>query len=208
MKIYYVILSLLILTASQSFGQKARAELIFKDGSLLEGIAEPIHSYNIKFKKDHNAKKQYFSFEEVDTLKVYYDFEPTVYVLVKIKDGYVPKVLELVCAGKNAVYYRNILPGKTLPVAIPSNDGGSIMIGGGISRGTHSYVRKTNEEEAIHLASSNWISKNFKNTASNFFSDCTELVEKIQNREFKKRDLNEIIEFYNTKCLTTKKIEL
>lgn len=193
-----------MLTASQSFGQKTRAELIFKDGSLLEGIAEPIHSYNIKFKKDLNAKKQYFSFDEVDTLKVYYDLEPTIYVLVKIKKGYVPKVLELARSGKNVVHYRNILPVKTLPVAIPSNDGGSFMIGGGISRGTHSYVRKPYEEEAVHLASSNWISKNFKNTASNFFSDCPELVEKIQNGEFKKRDLKEIIDFYNTKCLTTK----
>ena len=89
-----------MLTASQSFGQKSRAELIFKDGSIMEGIAEPIHSNNIKFRKELKAKRQYFTFEEVDTLKVYDEIEPTIYVLVKIKNAYVPKVLELTSAGK------------------------------------------------------------------------------------------------------------
>lgn len=190
-----------MLTASQSFGQKSRAELIFKDGSIMEGIAEPIHSNNIKFRKELKAKRQYFTFEEVDTLKVYDEIEPTIYVLVKIKNAYVPKVLELTSAGKNVVYYRDILKGGT--VAIPNSNGRTTTMGAGFSRAVYSYVRKTNEEEAVLLASSNWISKNFKNTASKFFSDCPELVKKIRNREFKKRDLKEITDFYNTKCYTT-----
>ena len=202
MKIKYVILSLLILAASQSFSQKTRAELIFKDGSLLEGIAEPINNNYIKFRKEHKAKKEYFTFEEVDTLKVYYDFVPKIYVLVKIKNRSVPKVLELARAGRNVVYYRDIIQGNIAPMAFSSmGSGGSMISGGGYINIKHSYVRKTNEEEAEHLASSNWISKNFKKSASSFFSDCPELVGKIQNSEFRKRDLKEIIEFYNTKCL-------
>ncbi len=201
MKINYVILSFLILAATQSFSQKTRAELIFKDGTILEGIAEPLNNNYIKYRKERKAKKEYFTFEEVDTLKMYYDFVPKIYVLVKIKDHPLPKILELARAGKNVVYYRDILQGNIAPMAFSSMGGGGSMIsGGGFYNIKHSYVRKTDEEEAEHLASSNWISKNFKNSASNFFSDCPELVQKIENREFKKRDLKEIIEFYNTKC--------
>lgn len=206
MKIYHGILCLLMLTASLSFGQRTRAELIFKDGSLLEGIAEPVNKNFIKFRKEPKAKKEYFTFEEVDTLKVYYDFIPTIYVMVKLKNGFAPKVMELARAGKNVVYYRSISQGNAASLGFLSNGGGAgaMMSGSGFSGAKHFYVRKTNEEGAIRLASSSWFSKNFKNTASNFFSDCPELVKKIQNREFKKRDINEIIEFYNTKCLTTK----
>ena len=62
------------------------------------------------------------------------------------------------------------------------------------------YVRKENETEVTHLGSTSWISKNFKKAASNYFKDCPNLVEKLQNKEYKKKDIREIIDFYNEYC--------
>tara|TARA_R110000744_G_scaffold361377_3_gene469116 strand:+ start:93 stop:665 length:573 start_codon:yes stop_codon:yes gene_type:complete len=185
---------------SQSFSQKTKAELIFKDGTLMKGLGEPTNVNNIRFRKERKAKKEFYSFEEVDTLKVYYDFNPTIFVIVKIKDKTVPKVLEVAHSGKNVTYFRDIEQGYSAPTRTPTGGGGFFMSGGGAYNTTYSYLRKTDEKEAVYLGSSNWMTKNFKKGASDFFSDCPLLVKKIQNRDFRKKDLKEIILFYNTEC--------
>jgi hypothetical protein len=40
----------------------------------------------------------------------------------------------------------------------------------------------------------------FKKDMSAFFSDCPELVKKIEEKEFKREHLREIVQFYNTQC--------
>lgn len=200
MNINYLLFLTFFMALSQSFSQKTKAELIFKDGSLIKGLAEPTNVNNIRFRKERKAKKEFYSFEEVDTLKVYYDFNPTIFVLVTIKDKTAPKVLEMAHSGKNVTYYRDIEEGYSAPRRTPTGGGGFLMTGGGSYNTTYSYLRKTNEKEAVYLGSSYWMTKNFKKGASNFFSDCPELVKKILNRDFRKKDLKEIILFYNTKC--------
>ncbi|SDF26864.1 hypothetical protein SAMN05421636_1422 [Pricia antarctica] len=166
----------------------------------MKGYAEPTNVNNIRFRKEKRAKKQFFSFEEVDTLKVYYDFEPTIFVLVKIKDKTVPEVLEMAHTGKNVTYFREVSQGYSAPIMTPTGGGGFLMTGGGAYNTIYSYLRKPNEEEALYLGSSYWLTKNFKKTASDFFSDCPSLVKKITDKEMKKRDLKEIINYYNSVC--------
>jgi len=40
----------------------------------------------------------------------------------------------------------------------------------------------------------------FKKGMTDYFSDCPKLVEMIDGKEFKRRDLDEIVIYYNTKC--------
>lgn len=40
----------------------------------------------------------------------------------------------------------------------------------------------------------------FKKDMADYLSDCPELVEKIQNKDFRKADIESIVEFYNTSC--------
>ncbi|WP_139205194.1 hypothetical protein [Pricia antarctica] len=200
MKLHYLIIPILLSLSIQCYGQKTRAELIFKDSTVMKGYAEPTNVNNIRFRKEKRAKKQFFSFEEVDTLKVYYDFEPTIFVLVKIKDKTVPEVLEMAHTGKNVTYFREVSQGYSAPIMTPTGGGGFLMTGGGAYNTIYSYLRKPNEEEALYLGSSYWLTKNFKKTASDFFSDCPSLVKKITDKEMKKRDLKEIINYYNSVC--------
>ena len=48
------------------------------------------------------------------------------------------------------------------------------------------------------LNSSDVLSKSFKKTAAEFFKDCPSIVEKIENKSYKKDDLEEIVKFYNS----------
>ena len=62
------------------------------------------------------------------------------------------------------------------------------------------YVRRGVSGEITHLGSNQLFSKNFKNAASDYFADCPELVTKIQNKEFKKKHVRDIVKFYNLQC--------
>jgi hypothetical protein len=200
MKIKFIVFTVIVLTIHSVFGQKTRAELIFKDGTMITGLAEPTNVGNIRFRKNRKAKKIFYSFEEVDTLKVYYDFNPTLFVLVKVQDKAKPQVLEMARHGKNVTYFRDVQQGYAPPVNMPMAGGGVMQVGGGFYSLSNSYVRKANSSEAIYLGSSSWLSKNFRKAAMDFFSDCAKLSKKIESREFKKRDLKEIIEYYNGEC--------
>ena len=62
------------------------------------------------------------------------------------------------------------------------------------------YVKNEGDSEVIHLGSNQLFTKNFKQGASEFFKSCPELVEKIQNREFKKKDIVRIVRYFNLDC--------
>ena len=190
-----LLLAFSLLFSIHLIGQKLKAELVFKDGKRLVGLGEPAHKDLIRFRKEKKAKKQFFSFAEVDTIKVYHDFVPTVFVFQRIKGRTYPEVLEVANIGKKVVFYRDDTKGFTSgtnPVGLSLPWKGTKL--------THSFVRKIDENEALHLGSNDWMSKNFKKLASNYFSDCPSLVEKLQNREFKKRDIIAILDFYNNSC--------
>lgn len=72
---------------------------------------------------------------------------------------------------------------------------------------THEYTNMYIKRENENIASNKFFSSvfnNFKKTAKNYFSDCPELVRKIENNEFNKNrrtsGLKKIVEYYNNQC--------
>ncbi|MCF6280409.1 MAG: hypothetical protein L3J14_08690 [Flavobacteriaceae bacterium] len=66
---------------------------------------------------------------------------------------------------------------------------------------TSYYVSKHDEPLLTYLgAKGSLFSKNFKKAASEYFSDCPKLVWMIKNKELKKRDIVEIVDYYNKNC--------
>lgn len=197
MKTLVALLIATVLVVANIQAQRTKAVLIFKDRTQLEGLAKLNPWDNIKFRKEKGDKRERYTFEEVDTLKLFEDTEPTIYVRVKIEDKDNPKVLELANQGKNVVCYRDVVRGNMMMTPMPN---GGMMTTGFWGTMTYSYLRKTEEKEATYLASSAWVALNFRKKASEFFADCPALVSKIQNRELKRADLEEIIDYYNTQC--------
>ncbi|WP_421804883.1 hypothetical protein [Flagellimonas sp.] len=197
MKSILVVIIAMVLCTSITSAQKTKAVLVLKNGDRLEGFAKLNAWDMIRFRKEKKAKRENYTFDQVDTLKLFEDTEPTIYVKVKIEDKENPKVLELANHGKNVVSYRDVVRGSMMMTPMPN---GGMMTTGYWGSMTYSYLRKTNEEEATYLASSAWVALNFRKRASEFFADCPALVTKIQNRELKRGDLEEIVDYYNTQC--------
>ena len=86
-----------------------------------------------------------------------------------------------------ATYFTQQSPGMY-------NAGTGMTTGGS----TYSVERFVLQKNNGSLVQPRWIS--FRKDMSKFFADCPELVQRIQDRDFKKGDLELIVQDYNQKC--------
>ncbi|MFA5297478.1 MAG: hypothetical protein WC389_04645 [Lutibacter sp.] len=189
----------LLTTLTTLKAQNAKVVITLKNGDTIMGYGK-IKSDYLKYRINRNEKSVKIHFSKLERVKIYYTGETTNYVYLKVKNEEKYKVLEEVETGNVNLY--KLSKQVYSPGYMGSNGNiGSVGFSGGYSYNINSfYVKKNGETEAIHLASNELFSKNFKEEASEYFKDCPQLVLKIQNKELKKRDLIEIIEFYNHQC--------
>ncbi|WP_190808398.1 hypothetical protein [Flagellimonas sp. S3867] len=198
MKTTTLILLVLLTCLHSLIAQKTEATILFKNGEVLTGLAKFKGEEKIIFRKTKKSEKQVFELDLVDTLKVHQKERSITYTQVRIKDSEKPKVLEMVSTGEKATLFRKISVGYNPGVPAPGGYGtGAIPTHYSISS---SYVRKAGEDEAVYLGNNQLFSKNFKKGATELFQDCPSLIKKIENKEYKKKDIKDIIEFYNNEC--------
>lgn len=173
-----------LLSMTSLFGQRDEAVLIFKDGSTMEGLAQLTNREDIKFKKTRKAKRQVYTFQEVDTLKIFFESRTITYTLVDIKNESEPELLEVLIQQGRVIHYQKVTYGGGIrPYAVH-----------------YTFLRKKGQKKATKFGSDALFSKNFKRVAAQFFNDCEELAEQIQNGQFERNDLKEIIKRYNEDC--------
>jgi hypothetical protein len=197
MKLKLLITSLILLTNLVVFGQKDKAELVFKDGNRIEGLAKLTKEGTIKFRKNRKEKKQLFTFKEVDTLFLENktgSYAP--FMQVKVKGQLTPKILLMKFTGPRLTCFEDYFMVYRAPGS--ANPGMGI---GNFYTVTNSYFKKPNEERAVQLVNNNELfPKSFRKSASAYFEDCPDLAEKILKREFKQQHINEIVQYYNYQC--------
>ncbi len=179
--------------------QKSKAVLTFKDGTVKTGLGKLSNNGKIKFRTNKGEKAVKYDFSLLDQVKI----SGKTYVYVNVIGIENPRVLERVLVGKVYLYQtqsQGYMPYGGAPGGGFGGTGGVGFSGGYSYNINNFYVRRTEEDRATHLGSNQLFSKNFKEAASNYFKDCPELVQKIQNKIFKKRDLRDIVQFYNTEC--------
>lgn len=179
------------------YAQKDTGTVIFKDGTKLEGIVMVKGYDKVIYKTDKKASKKTFQFDTIDTLKMNHRKGEKILVALKVKEHDKDQIVEVITTGENATLYKKSTLFFNPGTPMPYGTGGSVPSHSTIES---AYLKKKNESEATYLGNNALFSKNFSKTSAEFFEDCPELVKKIENKEFKKKDLKEIIEFYNTNC--------
>lgn len=190
LKKYHIALLLLSLMACCVFGtaQKTKVELTFLDGTTKEGLGKFMSNDIIKFKIDKKSKSQNIHLSKLSKVITHETVNPTTHVYLKVTESIKERRLVELFTGKVSLY------SKQEKGALPPG------MGGGIHDIDNYYVKKKNEEKATHLGSNLLFTKNFKKAASEYFKDCPDLVTKIQNKEFTKRNLFKMVSFYNHNC--------
>ena len=182
--------------------QNDRAILIFHDGSTVEGYGKLKSQDRVKFRKSKQDKAIKYHFRDLKKVTIYNDYAETIYVYQKIKGKKMYEVMEVVVVGEMSLY-KKVTYGTHAGGMGAGGFGGSGGVGFGMTTSytiEDYYVKRKDEQEVTHLGSTDLFSKNFKKAAGGYFADCPSLVKKIQTKEYKKRDIEEIVSYYNSEC--------
>lgn len=195
------------------------ATLYLRNGKTLEGFAN-IKEERVRFrKKADKGKRETYTYKTLKEFKINEDGEETVYKY-KIVPDVGPRLVKVLGEPKKgyALYSYTI-------EMTPGGGGGSwVTTGGGpvavkttfvpgvpngtlnndkIIYGYRYYISKDPESYAVLKL---WSDSNgrgdrhFRETMSEYFGDCPALIEKVENEEFSRENVQEIVEFYNKHC--------
>ncbi|MBJ2174550.1 hypothetical protein JBL43_09895 [Aureibaculum sp. A20] len=176
--------------------QKNVAKLYFNDGTEKTGLAKITYKNEIKFREENGGKKEIYNSDGIKCIEIFNIYEKPrkkTYCYKKINENN-PILLRQVINGKLSLYVLDTTTHGSM-----AGPNGSVFMTGNSS--SSYYVCKGDDEIVTHLGDrGNLFSKNFIKAASEYFKDCPELVKKIEDKAYKKRDIEEVVNFYNKDC--------
>lgn len=173
--------------------QKEKGTVTLIDGTAIDGFVK-VTSNKIIFKSDKNAKADKYDFTQAKSaIIVDKKGNEAMFEFVKINEDKDPKLLSIIVDGYLRLYSESI----TMYFGQPS----ASNPGGGFSGSSTYYIKKTNEEIAQYYVAYGYIPKvSFEKVIESYFSDCPKIQTKVENKEFKKKNYKEIVEYYNQNC--------
>jgi hypothetical protein len=188
----------LILKLNVGFCQMKPATIFFDDNTSVLGLGE-IKKDKIFFKVEENSEVSEWSYDMVTSLVFSgYGFSEK-YEYVKIGKNSSPQLIQVADEGNITLYKQIKVTNSILDVMQSGyylNNGQRL---GGVN-GLESevkyiyYVKKKGDEFAtlFHFSS--------KEKMLTYFSDCPALKKKIEQKVFTKKNIEEMIEYYNNYC--------
>lgn len=175
-----------------TFSQDYReATIIFNDSTSIKGFAE-IKNNEIYFKLKQEAKPDKWSYDIAKGIIFSgYGFSEK-FEYLKFGKHSKPKIFEVIEEGninlyrESRMYYTS--NGNTTAGKLPTNFSTYEFT-------TETfYVKKKSEEFATEISFS------FKTTAKKYFSDCEKIIEKIRNGKFTRKNIPDMVFYYNEYC--------
>jgi len=179
--------------------QGNKVELIKEDGTILKGYAK-IHNKSLSYRQNMDERYKRFKMLDFVTIHIHSKDEgKNTYKRIDINGRKKPKMMIPVVEGAVALYREEskvYTSGYGAGIGFHGNAGQSF--GGTSYAYKRLYLKRGSNERAIRI---NVSSKNkFKNAIERYFRSCPELIDKVETGEFSKKQLKEIVEFYNNHC--------
>lgn len=180
--------------------QKQQDKIILNNGTIKEGLVKiKSLTYRIKYRKEKGAKKELINLHKIKTLFINEKGKVVEYdVKYKTKSKYAsPQLYRVIRRGKANLYFKY---NKLSSASVFSFNGMATMSNSQTS--TTLFVCKNNNKVLTklgYLRAPNF-GKSFKKRAMSFFNDCPKLVKKLKTKQFKRKNIRDIVYFYNTKC--------
>lgn len=197
--IYILRFLCLLLIGGTLQAQVKKVELVKEDGTSMNGYAK-FYTKSFSYRADENERFKRFKMLDFETIRIFSEDNDTkTYKRIKVDDRKKPKMLILLVEGPVSLYLeeRQIYSsGYGAGLGVSGNTGQGI--GGTSYSYSRLYLKRNNNQNAIHIGSVS--KKKFKGVITNYFKDCPDLVKKVDAGEYSKKELKEIVEFYNNKC--------
>ncbi len=193
-----VLLNIFLFIFSNIVAQN-KISLTLKDGSVINGIGRIKADEQILFRKSEDAEKEIYNYKNVKKMTMYIDSDGSeqnyVYKIIEGSGGVGSvKLLEIIITGKINLY-QDFSSGMTY---VPNMSGSGYGFSN-YSKTTY-YISKTGSDTVTNLRIGNTYSNRFKKIAENYFKSCPELLEKINNKYFKRYGIGSVIKYYNQNC--------
>ena len=158
-------------------------EIFFNNGNIIKGIVN-VGNSKISVKKNIDGRSITFGHMGIDSVRIYNSDSVSSYIYKKHQKKIL--LLEVISTGKVQLFMY------TFPQVYG--------YGGFSGGGTMHYLGRKGESSVTRLTVKGVVDKSFKKSTSKFFKDCPKLVEKIKNREYRRDDIIEIVNYYNFEC--------
>ena len=201
MKTFVRILLTIIITFSsfEMLSQKAiittkhdyfKGTVVLKNGQELKGLIYREVNLNIRFKMTRDDKLNKIKKEEISEIKI----SDNIFKYVNYLNGSKTKILALekIIDGDVSLFVRREYHKERSLTGSYSSFRGSYE--------KHYYIGNSNGESLIYLKFANSYSSKFLKRTDKYFSDCPELIQKIDNRGFERNDIEGIVNYYNSEC--------
>jgi len=175
--------------------QNQKATIYLRSGDTIQGLVK-FTSFGIKFRYDKQSKKENYDAKKIIKLDINEQGKTNTYVYKLAKDyghSATPKLMTLITKGKINLY-RIIITNTSFQMH------GIIAVASTHSM-EHYYVCRNNSDVVTRLTTvGTFLDKNFIKAASEYFSDCQDVVNRIKNKNYRKKDMEEIVKLYNRSC--------
>ena len=192
-----------------SYGQYdwTKGALVLNNGDTLKGqIKLPMISKNIiaingkekvKYRKDRKSKK--VKYDESQVMKVIFKNSDTEIAFFEyIQTSKKKKSLfKVISSGTATLYARSVSITNSTPMYMAGPNGGTWNHWNySFNDFNEFYVLKENENIASPLITAR-MSRSFKKRAMEYFSDCSSVVSKLNEKIYIKDDIKEVVDEYN-----------
>ena len=171
MKPRHIISLLLVLLPIQLLVSQDRdADLIFYDGTVLEGFGLIKKNGDIKFRLSLEDKADTWSHDMVKRIVLYGFEDQGTYEYIQLKEGRAPKLLKLLTEGQVILYSETV---QYYSNDVSTNSQGGLSVSGNKFQNSTLYVKRKNEDYPTPL------SGNFKRKTKAYFGDCPGLHDRV-----------------------------
>lgn len=178
------------------YGSFDEIKITLRDGSVIEGLGRINVDEKIIYKENKEAEKKIYNYRTVEkiTIKINHSKTTLEYKVIEGSDNTDSvKLLEKILTGKVNLY-EDYKSGVSYSPTINGSFGFS-----NYSKTTF-YISKNGNDTVIDLKNGNIYSEKFKEIAQNLFSDCPDLLNKIDTKYFDRYRIEEVVKYYNLFC--------
>ncbi|WP_046755631.1 hypothetical protein [Kordia jejudonensis] len=192
MKFKLTLLLLFMLNFS-CFAQLNPSKIILKSGDTITGVIGKLKSKTFKYKRYSKAKPEEINFSDISSVQISYSKNSIkTYTFFATQENDKLIAVEELVIGEKVQLYGVVYNTRSF-VANSSLSHSQTVV-------TY-YLKKSSETKLTKLGPYDPLTNNLKAKTLAYFSDCKNLIEKINTKEFRIRDgLEQIVTFYNENC--------
>ena len=201
MKKYFLILFLFL--SQFSFSQMYPSAIYLKSGDSITRVIGRIGNKEFKYKEHLDGETIKIPKDSIYMVKIHYSRESkSSFRFLPVKGDYRLRDATVINMGNELELYTINNSTYSGPGFNSTNiDGSQNIAHSNVANSKDFYVKKRSENRLTYLGHYQPLFNEFKKNMIKYFSDCDEIINKIETKKFKmKKGAIPIVDFYNNNC--------